>query len=94
MVWPDESYKTEIVYDLRGHAPLARPRLRSGHGSLPEPLVLARLVFAKQDVFWATWVAAFATRQDPPRRLNVGPSLFASGQAESSLDRTITLKRL
>jgi hypothetical protein len=94
VVWPDASYRNEVVYDLAGHGATARPRVKSGNIPLPDALPLSRLVFAKQDVAWASWVAAFATREDPPRRLNQGPSLFASGQTEASFDRALTLKRL
>jgi hypothetical protein len=94
VVWPDASYRNEIVYDLDSHAPTVRPRLKSGDVALPEPLLASRLIFARQAIEWTSWVAAFAHREDPPRRLNQGPSLFASGQTESSFDRAATLERL
>jgi len=93
VVWPDDSYKTEIVYDLDFHAAFARPRLKSGTIALPEPLDVSRLVFGKQEIAWAAWVAAFASRVDPPPRLNQGPSLFLTGQSTASFEGTITLKR-
>jgi hypothetical protein len=93
-VWPDASYKSEIVFDLDGHGPTMRPRLKSGEAPLPEPMAVSRVVFGKQDIAWASWVSAFAAREDPPRRLNQGPSLFARGQAASSFERTVTLQKL
>jgi hypothetical protein len=94
VVWPDAAYKSEVVFSLSGHGATIRPRVRAGEASLPEPLAANRLMFSKQPLAWASWVSAFATREDPPRRLNQGPSLFAKGQAASAFDRTVTLKKL
>ncbi len=83
VVWPGEGYRTEIVYPLRDRHDVALlvPRVRGeAIAAVPRPLDAAVVVFARQRVAWADWVAAWRPPDEgagaPLRRLVRGPSLL------------------
>jgi hypothetical protein len=73
VVWPDGSYKTEIVYRL--DAPHIPATVRGAPPDAPPPdLDRAALLFREQPIPWAAWVAAWSDA--PPARVVKGASLL------------------
>ncbi|MBI4956706.1 MAG: hypothetical protein HY908_32105, partial [Myxococcales bacterium] len=75
VVWPDGSYATEVVYDLRATGTL-RPHTR--FGSAPaRPLEASALRFVDEPVTWRAWVDSWS--QQGTRRVLHGASLLPAG---------------
>lgn len=78
VVWPDRSYRTSVVYELRTRSPILKTQLRIGLGALPPTLKKKDVFFAEETITWAAWVDAWLPRTEAPPRLVVGPSLFGT----------------
>ncbi|HQY61629.1 MAG: hypothetical protein IPQ09_08875 [Myxococcales bacterium] len=75
IVWPEEGFRTELVYDLRGTGSLA-PVVRGGRAEGEHPSVTAEeLVFARQPIRWEAWVRAI---EGDSERVLQGPSVLSA----------------
>lgn len=78
VVWPDRSYRTSVVYELRTRSPILKTTLRIGLGALPPTLKKKDIFFSEESITWAAWVDAWLPRSEPTPRLVTGPSLFGT----------------
>lgn len=78
VVWPDRSYRTSVVYDLRTHSQILKTTLRVGLGALPATLKKKDIFFSEETITWQEWVDAWLPRDTAPPRLVTGPSLFGT----------------
>lgn len=87
VTWPGDGYRTEVVYPLEGDAAFL-PIVRGENPSTP-PRALdgERLLFARQDVNWSTWLEAWgaATTTEAPRVIK-GPSLVRVAPPRASAE--------
>jgi hypothetical protein len=72
VVWPDRSYRTEIVYSLDvGFAgPIVPPVVRGDPPpAAPSPLDLRKVLFRDQHIAWADWVRAWSEERPETERV-------------------------
>ncbi|MFO0618145.1 MAG: hypothetical protein U0414_36470 [Polyangiaceae bacterium] len=77
VVWPDRSYRTSVVYDLRTRSQILKTTLRVGLGALPSTLKKKDVFFSEETITWNAWVEAWRPGVVAPR-LVTGPSLFGA----------------
>lgn len=79
VVWPDEHYRTELVYRLDAgmSGPVVEPVVRGdAPKNQPKPLDLRKVLFRDQHVSWNDWVAAW--REDRPASEPIPRVLFGA----------------
>jgi hypothetical protein len=85
LVWPNHTYDSEAVYNLRSSK--LKPAVRGSRfeGNLPD-LAGRHALFVREPLYWSVWSTAWQqiARGEPPMHLLVGPSLLphAAIQAE------------
>lgn len=84
VVWPDEQYRTELVYHLDPGMtdPIVEPEIRGDAPSTPpKPIDLRKIMFRDQHITWTDWVNAWNQREDAKtgfERILFGASILPS----------------
>lgn len=82
VVWPDEHYRTEVLYRLDSGftEPISEPVVRGeAPKTPPKPIDLRKILFRDQHISWSDWVGAWARAEnsaDLPKRVLFGASIL------------------
>jgi hypothetical protein len=88
-VWPDDSYQTELVYDLDAQRPRSLiPAVQGARLARPARVLDSRrIVFHQQTISWAAWENAWAAANhetEPIPRILLGPSLLSPQRGQDA----------
>ncbi|MEO7092606.1 MAG: hypothetical protein ABI175_05095, partial [Polyangiales bacterium] len=75
VVWPGADFRSSAVYDLSSRRTVLRPRGQAPSAAAAPPIPTRDLFFARQELTWKRWVAAWMT-DGPKESLVRGPRLL------------------
>jgi len=75
VTWPGDGYESEVVYDLDAEGLLLGSVRGAALAKSPPTLAAEALIFRRQHIRWAAWVAAFSPSGGGARVIS-GPSLL------------------
>jgi hypothetical protein len=89
VVWPDRSFRTELVYDLRSSKLVPRSRGEAYEGPRID-LGGRHALFGREPMYWSVWATTWQQiqRGETPMPIMVGPSVLPSPAAEDHSTRS------